>query len=90
MAAIWNFLNIKHSINLTSDMKISSQIMPKKKVFMVMTSSMTSQGGLKVSLHIHVQESLAPVANCKRKVLSINANIIIVFLGYTNKNDLNE
>ena len=55
-----------------------------------MTSSMTSQGGLKVSLHIHVQESLAPVANCKGKVLSINANIIIVFLGYTNKNDLNE
>ena len=26
----WNFLNIKHSFNLTSDMKRSSQIMPKK------------------------------------------------------------
>ena len=30
MAAILNFLNIKHSFNLTSDMKRSSQIMPKK------------------------------------------------------------
>ena len=26
----WKFWNIKHSFNLTSDMKISSQIMPKK------------------------------------------------------------
>ena len=49
----WNVWNIKHSFNLTSDMKISSQIMPKK-FFMVMTSSMASQGGLKVSLYIHV------------------------------------
>ena len=39
---------IKHSFNLTSDMEISSQIMPKKGIFMMMTSSMTSQGGLKV------------------------------------------
>ena len=50
----WKILNIKHSFNLTSDMKRSSQIMPKKSFFMVMTSSMTSQGGLKVSLYIHV------------------------------------
>ena len=49
----WKFWNIKHSFNLTSDMKRLSQIMPKKKVFMVMTSSMTSQSGLKVSLYIH-------------------------------------
>ena len=49
----WTFWNIKHSFNLTSDMKRSSQIMPKK-FFMVMKSSMTSQGGLKVSLYIHV------------------------------------
>ena len=49
----WKFWNIEHSFNLTSDMKISSQIMPKK-FFMVMMSSMTSQGGLKVSLYIHV------------------------------------
>ena len=33
---------------MTSDMKISSQIMPKKSIFMMMTSSMTSQGGLKI------------------------------------------
>ena len=33
----WKFWNIKHSFNLTSDMKRSSQIMPKK-FFMVMTS----------------------------------------------------
>ena len=49
----WKFWNIKHSFNLTSDMKRSSQIMPIK-FFMVMTSSITSQGGLKVSLYIHV------------------------------------
>ena len=48
------FWNIKHSFNLTSDMKRSSQIMSIKFFFMVMTSSMTSQGGLKVSLYIHV------------------------------------
>ena len=40
------FRNIKHSFNLTSDMKRSSQIMPKKVFFMMMTPSMTSQGGL--------------------------------------------
>ena len=49
----WKFWNIKHSFNLTADIESSSQIMPKK-FFMVMTSSMTSQGGLKVSLYIHV------------------------------------
>ena len=49
----WKFWNIKLSFNLTSDMKRSSQIMPIK-FFMVMTSSMMSQGGLKVSLYIHV------------------------------------
>ena len=48
-----------------------------------MTSSMTSQDGLKVSLHIHVKERLAPGASYKGNVSSINANIIIVFLGYT-------
>ena len=50
----WKFWNFKHSFNLTSDMKRSSQIMPQKSFFMVMTSSMMSQGGLKVSLYIHV------------------------------------
>ena len=44
----WKFWNIKHSFNLTSDMKRSSQIMRKKVFFMMMTSSMTSQCGLKV------------------------------------------
>ena len=48
-----------------------------------MTSSMTSKGRLKVSLYIHVKERFAPGANCKGNVSSINANIIIVFLGYT-------
>ena len=55
----------------------------KKFFFMVMTSSMTSKGRLKVSLYIHVKERLAPGANCKGNVSSINANMIIVFLGYT-------
>ena len=44
----WKFWNIKHSFNLTSDVKRSPQIMPKKVFFVMMTSSMTSQGGLKV------------------------------------------
>ena len=46
----WKILNIKHSFNFTSDMKRSSQIMHKKSIFLIMTSSMTSQGGLKVDL----------------------------------------
>ena len=41
------------NFNLTSDMRRSTQIM-QKKFFMVMTSSITSQSGLKVSLYIHV------------------------------------
>ena len=40
------FRNIKHSYNLTQNMKRSSQIMPKKVFFMMMTSSMTSQGAV--------------------------------------------
>ena len=41
----WTFWNIKHSLKLTSDMERSSQIM-QKKLSMMMTLSMTSQGGL--------------------------------------------
>ena len=48
-----------------------------------MTSSMTSQGGLKVSLYIHLYERLAPEASYKGNVSSINENILIVLLGYT-------
>ena len=48
------FWNIKHSFKLTSYMKGSTKIM-SIKFFMVMTSSMTSQGGLKVSLYIQVK-----------------------------------
>ena len=48
MAASLKKWNIKHSFNLTSNIKGSSQIMPKKVFFMVMTSSMTSRGGLKI------------------------------------------
>ena len=55
----------------------------QKKFFMVMASSMTSKGRLKVSFYIHVKERLDPGANCKGNVSSKNANIIIVFLGYT-------
>ena len=49
----WKFWNVKHSFNLTSNMKKSVPNYATKKFFMVMTSSMTSQGGLKVSLYIH-------------------------------------
>ena len=53
-----------------------------------MASSMTTQGGLKVSLYIHVEERLAPGASCKGNVSSMNANIIIIFLGYTCQNTI--
>ena len=39
---------------MTSDMKRSSQILQKKVYFTVIKSSMTSQGGLKISIYIHV------------------------------------
>ena len=45
---------------------------------------MTSEGGLKFALYIHVYERLAPGASCKGSVSSIYANIVIIeFLGYT-------
>ena len=47
MVAILQILNIKHSFNLTLDMKRSPQIMPKSN-FMMLTPSMTSQGGLNI------------------------------------------
>ena len=57
IVAILKILHIKHSFNLTSDMKRSSQIIPKEGIFMMMTSSMTSQGGLKVGpLHSFINE----------------------------------
>ena len=58
---------------------------------MMMTSSMTWEGGLKVTRYIHIQERLAPGASWKGNVSSINVYIIIVFLCYTcQKDDLNE
>ena len=44
----WNFWNIKHSFNLTSNIKKIVPNYAKKGIFIMMTSSMTSQGGLKV------------------------------------------
>ena len=52
-------------------MKRSSLIMPEKVFFMVMTSSMMSQGGLEVALYIHVWEALW--AGCKGNISSIKA-----------------
>ena len=55
MAAIFKIWNIKHSFE-QSDLRYE-KIVPnyvRKSFFMVMTSSMTSQGGLKISLYIHV------------------------------------
>ena len=54
MAAILKIWNIKHGVNLTSDMKRSSQIMSKSVFIVVMTSLMTLQGDLKVYVYIHV------------------------------------
>ena len=45
-AAILKFFKYQTQFNLTTDMKTSSQIMPIKVFFMMMASSMTSQGGL--------------------------------------------
>ena len=53
MVVILKIWNIKHNFNLTSDIKRPFQIMPQIGVFIVMTSSMTSNGGLKVSFYIH-------------------------------------
>ena len=83
MAAILK--NLKYLTQLQSDLRYE-KIVPnnaKKVFFMVMTSSMTSQDGLKVSLYIHVSERLTPGANYKDNVSSKNANIISVFLCYT-------
>ena len=75
MAAIFKFLNIKHSFNLTSDMKRSSQIMPKKSIFMMMTSSMTSQGGFKVvPLYSFINEmtTFFMITKKRTKISSLN------------------
>ena len=64
-------------------MRRSSQIMQEKVFFVVMTSSMISRRDLKIVPYIHVQERLAPGARCKGRISSINANIVIVFLGFT-------
>ena len=52
MAAILKVLKYETQFQFDLRHEKTSQIMPKKS--MVMTSSMTSQGGLKVSLYIHV------------------------------------
>ena len=54
MVAILKNWNIKHNFNLTSDMTVPNYAPKRFFYFMVMTSSMTSKGGLKVSLYIHV------------------------------------
>ena len=70
------------SIWFQIDMKRSSQILPVNVLFMVTTSSMTSSGDLTIALYIHVKERLAQGASCKSNISSMNANIVIVFLGY--------
>ena len=77
----WIFLNNKHSFNLTSDIKRSSLIM-QKSVFWWWRHRWRHRVASKF-LYIHVYDRVAPGANCKGNVSSINANIIIVFLGYT-------
>ena len=83
----------EYQTQLQSDLT-NEKIIPnyaKKVLLMMMMSSMTSQGDLKVSLYIHFQERLAPGANSKGNVSSIKANIMIVFSRlYMPKNDLNE
>ena len=69
------FRNIKHSFKLTSDMKRSSQIMPKKVFFMMMTSSMTSQGGLEfgpIYSFINEIETFFMITKNRAKISSLN------------------
>ena len=54
----------------------------QKIFFMVMTSSLASQGDLKSALYVHVQVMLAPATSCKGDISSIHANILILFRGY--------
>ena len=56
-------------------MKRSSQIMPKKVFFMMMTSSMTSQGGLKVGpLYFFIHEIITffMITKQRAKISSLN------------------
>ena len=46
-----------------------------------MTSSMMSHGDLKFALYIQVYENMAPGARCKGNNSSINADVVMVFLG---------
>ena len=77
------FWNIKHSFNLTSDIKISSQIMPPKKVFSWRLYRWRHRVASKfLSIFIFRRGWLRDQI-AKGNVSSIYANIVIVFLGYT-------
>ena len=72
---VWKIWNIKHSFNLTSNMKRSSQIMPKKSFFVMMTSSITSQAGLKIGpLCSFINEIITffMISKQRAKILSLN------------------
>ena len=69
------FWNIKHSFKLTSYMKRSSQIMSKKVFLMMMTSSMTSQGGLQFGpLYSFINEitTFFMITTKRAKISSLN------------------
>ena len=80
----WKFWNIKHSFNLTSDMKRSSQIMPKK----VFYGDDVKGSPQSFSLY-HVKVRLAPGANCKGNVNKCQYHNCLSRL-YMPKDDLNE
>ena len=80
---VWKFRNIKHSFNLTSDMKRSSQIVPKKNVYGDDVVDDVTGWPQSFSLYSCLGEVGSGSKYCKGNVSSINANIIIVFLGYT-------
>ena len=70
----WKFWKIKFSFKLTSHMKILSHIMPKS-IFMMMTSSMTSHGGLKVvPLYSFINEitTFFMITKNRAKISSLN------------------
>ena len=75
----WKFWNIKHSFNLTSDMKRPSQIMPIK--FFYGDDIIDDVTGWPQSFSLY--SCLGEVGSGSKLQGQCHANIIIVFLGYT-------
>ena len=82
MEAIFKFCqNINHNFKLTSDMRRSSQIMPEKYFSWWWCHRWRHRVTWKLPSIFMFRRGLAP-GRYKCNISSINANIVIVFLGY--------